>query len=62
MFFGHGIEKDPFSRVSLKNISFEPSRRPSGAGMLRYRDSFMAERADKFSKSLNVSYEILIKR
>ena len=41
MFFGHGIKKDPFSRVCLKNISFEPSRRPSGAGLLRYRESFL---------------------
>ena len=40
MFFGQAIEKDPLSRVSLKNISFEPSRRPSGAEMLRYRESF----------------------
>jgi len=42
MFFGHGIEKDPLSRVSLKNISFEPSRRPSGSSHLHYRESFLA--------------------
>ena len=41
MFFGHGIKKDPFSQVCLKNISFGPSRRPSGAGLLRYRESFL---------------------
>ena len=34
--------KDPLSRVSLKNISFEPSRRPDIAGPLRYRKSFLA--------------------
>ena len=47
MFFGHGIEKASFSRDCLKNISFEPSRRPSGAGMLCYRDSFLRQRGWK---------------
>ncbi len=37
MFFRHGIEKVPFSRDSLENISFEPSRHPSAFDELPYR-------------------------
>lgn len=40
MFFRHGIEKVPFSRDSLENISFEPSRHPSALDELPYRESF----------------------
>lgn len=40
MFFRHGIEKVPFSRDSLENISFEPSRNPSALDGLPYRESF----------------------
>lgn len=40
MFFRHGIEKVPFSRDSLENISFEPSRHPSTLDGLPYRESF----------------------
>ena len=42
MFFRHGIEKVPFSRDSLENISFEPSRHPSALDELPYRESFLA--------------------
>ena len=42
MFFRHGIEKVPFSRDSLENISFEPSRHPSELDELPYRESFLA--------------------
>ena len=40
MFFRHGIEKVPFLRDSLENISFEPSRHPSALDELPYRESF----------------------
>ena len=40
MFFGHGIEKDPFSRAGLNSISFGPSRRPSGVILQHYRERF----------------------
>ena len=42
MFFRHGIEKVPFSRDSLENISFEPSRHPSALDEIPYRESFLA--------------------
>ena len=41
MFFRHGIEKVPFSRDSLENISFEPSRHPSALDEIPYRESFL---------------------
>ena len=41
MFFRHGIEKVPFLRDSLENISFEPSRHPSALDELPYRESFL---------------------
>ena len=42
MFFRHGIEKVPFSRDSLENISFEPSRHPSALDKFPYRESFLS--------------------
>lgn len=62
MFFGHGIEKDPFSRVSLKNISFEPSRRPSGATVLRYRNSFCGREESQGYKASDVLLKSPAKR
>ena len=40
MFFRHAIEKVPFSRDRLENISFEPSRHPSALDEFPYRESF----------------------
>ena len=48
MFFRHGIEKVPFSRDSLENISFEPSRHPSALDELPYRESFFDRIPNRF--------------
>ncbi len=58
MFFSQSIDKAPFSRGRLKDISFEPSRHPSVLDELPYRESFFDPDPESFFSIITYTYKI----